>query len=114
MATSLRIEIKDNGTSVLIPQGASLPGSMSDIFSTAVDNQTSVDIHLLEGDAEAANLNRHLGRFQLLNITPQPRAVPQIEFIVSVSEEGELTIEVEELGTENRRVYKDLRVPVVR
>lgn len=112
LARSLRIETVGDTATILIPQGTELPTSMAEVFSTAFDGQSTVEIHLLEGDSESVSQNRHIGRFQLSGLRPQPRAVPQIQFVLRVSAEGALVIEAEEVGTENRRVFQGLIVGV--
>jgi molecular chaperone DnaK (HSP70) len=86
--------------------------NVAEVFSTATDAQSTVAIHLLEGEDERVSRNRHIGRFQLSGLRAQPRGVPQIQFVLRISAEGELVIEAEELGTENRRTYKGLVVRV--
>ena len=112
LARSLRIETAGEKATILIPQGTELPASMAEVFSTAFDGQSTVEIHLLEGDSDSVSQNRHIGRFQLAGLRPQPRAVPQIQFVLRISAEGALVIEAEEVGTENRRVFKGLIVGV--
>jgi len=109
---SLRIETGVDSSFVLFARGTELPASLADIFSTYLDGQSSVEIHLVEGENESASQNRHLGRFRLNGLRPQPRGVPQIQFVLRISVEGELVIEAEELGTENRRTFKGLIVRV--
>jgi len=113
LAQSLRIEIIDDVSAVLIPKGAQLPTQITEIFSTGQDGQSSVQIHLVEGDAEKASENRHLGRYILPGITPQPKGAPQILFGLSISADGELVVKAEEVGTDNRREYGGVRVGVM-
>jgi molecular chaperone DnaK (HSP70) len=112
LARSLRIETAGDEATILVPQGTALPTSVAEVFSTAIDGQSAVAIHLVEGENERASQNRHIGNFQLSGLRPQPRKVPQIQFVLRVSAEGELLIEAEELGTENRRTYKGLVVGI--
>jgi molecular chaperone DnaK len=78
---------------------------MIEIYSTSLDNQVSVGIHLPEGDSETASQRRNLGWFTLTNIGPRPQGMPQIQFSLEVSAEGEMRIEVEELGTNNKKGF---------
>ena len=114
LARALRIETQGDVASVLLPRGTVLPASMVEIYSTALDNQASVGIHLLEGDSEAAGQCRSLGWFTLTGIGPRPRAVPQIQFSLEVSAEGEVKIEVEELGTSNKTGFRGPRLAVLK
>jgi molecular chaperone DnaK (HSP70) len=108
LARSLCIETAGDEATVLVPRGSELPASVAEVFSTAEDGQSAVAIHLVEGDDEKASRNRNVGNFQLTGLRPQPRKVPQIQFVLRISAGGELEIEAEELGTENRRTYKGL------
>jgi molecular chaperone DnaK (HSP70) len=114
LARALRIETQGDVASILLPQGTVLPASMVEIYSTSLDNQASVGIHLLEGDSETASQCRNLGWFTLKGIGPRPRAVPQIQFSLEVSAEGEMTIEVEELGTSNKTNFRGPRLAVIK
>src|SRR5690349_4220856 len=77
LAHSLRIETAGDAATVLLAQGTELPASVSEIFSTSENGQSSVAIHLVEGENEMASQNRHLGRFQLDGLRAQPRGVPR-------------------------------------
>lgn len=114
LARALRIETQNDVASILLPRGTLLPASMVEIYSTSQDNQVSVGIHLLEGDSETAGQCRSLGWFTLTGIGPRPRAVPQIQFSLEVSAEGEVRIEVEELGTSNRTSFRGPRLAVMK
>src|SRR5436190_20338408 len=76
---SLGVETLGGVMTVLIPRNTTIPTSKSETFSTAADNQTNVEIHVLQGEREFAKDNRTLGRFELKGIAPAPRGVPQIE-----------------------------------
>src|ERR671926_1777165 len=84
---ALRIETQNNVASILLPQGTVLPASLVEIYSTSLDNQESVGVHLLEGDSETASECRNLGWFTLKGIGPRPKGVPQIQFSLEVSAE---------------------------
>jgi molecular chaperone DnaK (HSP70) len=114
LARALRIETQNDVASILLPQGTVLPASVVEIYSTSLDNQVSVGIHLLEGDSEAASQCRNLGWFTLTGIGSRPKAVPQIQFSLEVSAEGEMRIEVEELGTNNMKSFRGPRLAVMK
>src|SRR5947207_4521551 len=75
---SLGIETLGGVTTVLIPRNTTIPTKKSEIFTTAADNQTSVEVHVLQGERQMARDNRTIGKFQLTGIPPAPRGVPQI------------------------------------
>jgi molecular chaperone DnaK len=83
----------------LIDRNTTIPTSKKEIFSTAADNQTSVDIHVLQGEREFANDNRTLGRFQLTGIPPAPRGIPQIEVAFDIDANGILNVSAKDLAT---------------
>jgi molecular chaperone DnaK (HSP70) len=108
------VETQGDVASILLQQGTVLPASMVEIYSTALDDQVSVGIHLLEGDSDTASQCRNLGWFTLTGIGPRPKAVPQIQFSLEVSAEGEMRIEVEELGTNNQKSFRGPRLAVIK
>jgi molecular chaperone DnaK len=83
----------------LIERNTTIPTSKKEIFSTASDNQPSVDIHILQGEREFAKDNRTLGRFQLTGIPPAPRGVPQIEVAFDIDANGILNVSAKDLAT---------------
>ena len=84
---------------VLIPRNTTIPTSKSQVFSTAADNQPAVDIHVLQGERSMANDNKTLGNFQLTNIPPAPRGVPQIEVTFDIDANGIVNVKAKDLGT---------------
>jgi len=96
---SLGIETLGGVFTKLIPKNTTIPTSKSKIFSTAADNQTSVDIHVLQGEREMAKDNKTLGRFQLTGIPPAPRGVPQIEVEFNIDENGIVHVSAKDKGT---------------
>ena len=83
----------------LIPRNTTIPTSKSEVFSTAADNQPAVDIHVLQGERPMAQDNKTLGRFQLTNIPPAPRGVPQIEVKFDIDANGIVNVTAKDLGT---------------
>jgi molecular chaperone DnaK len=96
---SLGVETLGGVMTKLIERNTTIPTSKKEVFSTAADNQTSVDIHVLQGEREFANSNRTLGRFQLTDIPPAPRGLPQIEVSFDIDANGILNVSAKDLGT---------------
>jgi molecular chaperone DnaK len=96
---TLGIETLGAVTTPLIPRNTTIPTSKSQIFSTAVDNQPSVEIHVLQGERPMATDNKTLGRFMLDGILPAPRGVPQIEVTFDIDANGILNVSARDKGT---------------
>ena len=96
---SLGIETLGGVFTKLIERNTTIPTNKSQVFSTAADNQTAVDIHVLQGEREMAQGNVTLGRFQLTGIPPAPRGVPQIEVTFDIDANGIVNVSAKDLGT---------------
>ena len=96
---SLGIETLGGVMTTLIPRNTTIPTSKSEVFSTAADNQPAVDVHVLQGERPMAADNKTLGRFQLTNIPPAPRGVPQIEVKFDIDANGIVNVTAKDLGT---------------
>jgi molecular chaperone DnaK len=96
---SLGIETMGSVMTKLIERNTTIPNSKKETFSTAADNQTTVDIHVLQGEREFARDNRTLGRFQLSDIPPSPRGIPQIEVAFDIDANGILNVSAKDMGT---------------
>jgi molecular chaperone DnaK len=101
---SLGVETLGGVMTVLIPRNTTIPTEKKEVFSTAADNQPAVTINVLQGEREFAKDNRLLGRFELTDIAPAPRGMPQIEVTFKVDVNGILSVSAKDLGTgkENR------------
>jgi molecular chaperone DnaK len=96
---TLGIETKGGVMTKLIERNTTIPTRKSEIFSTADDNQPSVEIHVLQGEREMAGYNKSLGKFQLTGIPPAPRGIPQIEVGFDIDANGILNVSAKDLGT---------------
>jgi molecular chaperone DnaK len=96
---SLGIETLGGVMTTLIPRNTTIPTRKSEVFSTAADSQTSVEVHVLQGERPLARDNRTLGRFQLVGIPPAPRGVPQIEVTFDIDANGIVNVSAKDMGT---------------
>jgi molecular chaperone DnaK len=103
---SLGIETKGGVFTKLIDRNTTIPTKKSEIFSTAEDNQPSVEVHVLQGESEMAAYNKTLGKFQLVGIPPAPRGMPQIEVAFDIDANGIIHVTAKDLGTGNEQQIK--------
>jgi len=96
---TLGIETKGGVMTKLIERNTTIPTRKAEVFSTAEDNQPSVEIHVLQGEREMAQYNKSLGKFQLTGIPPAPRGIPQIEVAFDIDANGILNVSAKDLGT---------------
>ena len=96
---TLGIETKGGVMTKLIERNTTIPTRKSEVFSTAEDNQPSVEIHVLQGEREMAAYNKSLGKFQLTGIPPAPRGIPQVEVAFDIDANGILAVSAKDLGT---------------
>ncbi len=96
---TLGIETKGGVMTKLIERNTTIPTRKSEVFSTAEDNQPSVEIHVLQGEREMATYNKSLGKFQLTGIPPAPRGIPQVEVGFDIDANGILSVSAKDLGT---------------
>ncbi|MEK3934144.1 molecular chaperone DnaK [Sporosarcina sp. FSL W7-1349] len=100
---SLGIETMGGVFTKLIDRNTTIPTSKSQVFSTAADNQPAVDIHVLQGERPMSADNKTLGRFQLTDIPPAPRGIPQIEVTFDIDKNGIVTVKAKDLGTQKEQ-----------
>ena len=96
---SLGVETMGGVMTVLIPRNTTIPTRKAEMFSTAADNQTSVEIHVLQGERPVASGNRTLGKFHLIGLPPAPRGVPQVEVTFDIDANGILNVSAKDMAT---------------
>lgn len=110
LAESLRIETINEVASILIPKWTALPASITETFSTGFDNQSSVSVHIVQGEGDLVAQNRNIGEFTFDGIPPAPRAKPRIQFTFEIGEEGQLTVTALNLETNKSQVFPRMQL----
>jgi molecular chaperone DnaK len=100
---SLGIETLGGVTTVLIPRNTTIPTKKSEVFTTAADSQTSVEVHVLQGERQMARDNRTLGKFHLIGIPPAPRGMPQVEVTFDIDANGILNVAAQDKATNKQQ-----------
>lgn len=106
LGENVGIETQNNNFHIIAKKGIELPYTYKEVFSTAIDNQTSIEVHILQGKFLDTNLNKSLGRFHLENIPPQKKGVPQIEISFSFDEKAVITVSAKDLMNNNIKSHK--------
>ena len=114
LASALRIETVNEVATVMIPQWSALPSSRVDIFSTGLDNQQAVSVHIVQGDSDRLSQNRDVGMFTFDEIPPAPRGVPRIQFIFEIAEDGVLLVTAENLGTGKKVTFPRMQLDILK
>jgi len=113
LAESLRIETINEVASILIPKWTALPASITEVFSTGLDNQNSVSVHIVQGEADHISQNRNVGNFTFDGIPPAPRAQPRIQFTFEVGNNGRLIVTALNLETQKEQTFPAMQLEMI-
>jgi molecular chaperone DnaK (HSP70) len=114
LSQALRIETINDTATVMIEKWRALPTGCIQIFSTGLDNQQSVSVHILQGDDEKLERNREVGRFTFDGISPAPRGEPQIQFTFEIAEDGILLVTAENQSTGKKVTFPRMRLNILK
>jgi molecular chaperone DnaK (HSP70) len=112
LAESLRIETINDVASILIPKWTALPASVTEVFSTGSDNQSSVSVHIVQGEFDHVSKNRNIGNFIFDGIPPAPRAKPRIQFSLEVKTSGRLIVKALNLETQQKQIFPIMQLEI--
>jgi len=112
LAESLRIETINEVASILIPKWTALPASITEVFSTGLDNQNSVSVHIVQGESDHVSQNRNVGNFTFDDIAPAPRAKPRIQFTFEVKSSGRLIVKALNLETQKEQIFPIMQLEI--
>jgi molecular chaperone DnaK (HSP70) len=113
LAGALRIETLNEVATVMIPKWSALPAGRIDIFSTGLENQEAVSVHIVQGDSDQLNQNREVGLFTFDGFLPAPRGIPRIQFTFEIAEDGTLRVTAENLGTGRRVSFPLMQLQIL-
>ncbi len=113
LSESLRIETINEVASILIPKWTALPASSTEVFSTGLDNQNSVSVHIVQGEADHISENRNVGNFTFDGIPPAPRAQPRIQFTFEVGSDGRLIVTALNLETQKEQTFPAMQLEII-
>ena len=113
LASALRIETINEAATILIPKWTSLPASLTEVLSTSLDNQSSVSVHLVQGEDEQISKNRNLGNFTFDGIPPAPRAKPRIQFTFEIQTDGRLKVTALNLETQKEQIFPIMQMEII-
>ena len=112
LAESLRIETINDVASILIPKWTALPARVTEVFSTGLDNQNSVSVHIVQGESDHISENRNIGNFTFDGIPPAPRAKPRIQFTFEVKSSGLLIVKALNLETQKEQIFPVMQLEI--
>lgn len=113
LAKALRIETLNEVATVMIPKWSALPAGRIDVFSTGLENQQAVSVHIVQGDSDQLSQNRDVGLFTFDGISPAPRGTPRIQFTFEITEDGTLRVAAENLGTGKKVTFPLMRLEIL-
>ncbi|MBI5351925.1 MAG: Hsp70 family protein [Chloroflexi bacterium] len=112
LSESLRIETINDVASTLIPKWTALPARVTEIFSTGLDDQSSVSVHIVQGESDHISQNRNVGNFTFDGIPPAPRAKPRIQFTFEIQSNGQLSVTALNLETHKEQTFPLMQLEV--